>query len=223
MAELIVKSLKLVRAADVAPNDLTLNNGRGAGFAQMGGDMNPELLLLEKLKGLSLVVTAPPDGTTLAALLLHQQQHQDQQAQECEVVTLHVTEEEAPAPAPSHPAPAAPPAAAPAPKRPTGAAAPVELSLEEIAKTPLRRVLKDQKGWVDALDARLLQNKLGLAGYDQYDVFKRMSAPTGSLSASSLLVAAAARDGSTSGKADPYKLSSHTADRVAAQVRPCPI
>jgi hypothetical protein len=97
----------------------------------------------------------------------------------------------------------------------------VELSLDEIAKAPLRRVLKDQKGWIDTLDARLLQAKLGLAGYDQFDVFKRMSAPAGSLSASSLLAAAAARDdaASASAKADPYKLSSRTADRVAAQVR----
>jgi hypothetical protein len=209
VAELIVKSLKLVRAADVAPNDLTLNGGRGTGFAAMGRDLNPELLVLEKLRGLSMVVTAPPDGTTLAALL-HKEEN--------EVVSVHVEDDEAHAPAPVVPAAAA------AAKRAGAVGASgsvVELSLDEIAKAPLRRVLKDQKGWIDTLDARLLQAKLGLAGYDQFDVFKRMSAPAGSLSASSLLAAAAARDdaASASAKADPYKLSSRTADRVAAQVR----
>jgi hypothetical protein len=97
----------------------------------------------------------------------------------------------------------------------------VELSIEEIAKRPLRRVLKDQKGWLETLDARLLQQRLGLQGYDQYGVFKRMSsAPSASTSAAGLLAAAAARESAASDKPDPYSLSASAGQRLPCAVRP---
>ena len=171
VAELMVAHLKIVRAADVAPNDLSLNGGRGSGFAQMG-ELTPDMVVLERLRGLSLVVTAPPYEYTLAktALLLLHLQEQQQQQNNDSVVQLALPSSSPAVPVPKQAAGSGAAAAA--------AVRPVDWSLEEVAKRPLRRVLRDQKGWIDTLDARLMQSKLGLAGYDQYDVFKRMAAPT---------------------------------------------
>lgn len=207
----MVAHLKIVRASDIAPNDLSLNGGRGSGFAQMG-ELTPDMVVLERLRGLSLVVTAPPYEHTLAktALLL-----QDSEA----VVQLAL-----PSSSPAVPATKQQPSTTVAGSGAAAAAAavrPVDWSLEEVAKRPLRRVLRDQKGWIDTLDARLLQSKLGLAGYDQYDVFKRMAAPTSSVSTSSLLAAAALASSigsATVSKRDPYSLSP-AADRINSIIR----
>ena len=171
VAELMVAHLKIVHAADVAPNDLSLNGGRGSGFAQMG-ELTPDMVVLERLRGLSLVVTAPPHEDTLAktALLLLHLHEQQQQQNNDSVVQLALPSLSPAVPVPKQAAGSGAAAAA--------AVRVVDWSLEEVAKRPLRRVLRDQKGWIDTLDARLLQSKLGLAGYDQYDVFKRMAAPT---------------------------------------------
>ena len=214
----MVAHLKVVRASDIAPNDLSLNGGRGSGFAQMG-ELTPDMVVLERLRGLSLVVTAPPYEYTLAktSLLLLRLQEQQQQDSD-EVVQLVL-----PSSLPAVPAGAKQATTTVAGSGAAAAAAvrPVDWSLEEVAKKPLRRVLRDQKGWIDTLDTRLLQSKLGLAGYDQYDVFKRMAAPTSSVSASSLLAAAALANSigsATVSKRDPYSISPAT-ERINSIVR----